>query len=190
MTTEKQAIINTELGSGNNDRITEALSALNLILRAMEADESSVQPLTVLLENEDLEIRRSASWSIAKLAQNKAVHSCPLDKIILLLQDPDEEIRENMAWSLGELAGVGVGSTESIEPLNRSLEDVDVQVRGMAAWALGRLAERMLLARPSSIVKLEKLLLDKSLFVSKGAAYSLERVTKTLNQYSAGRPES
>ena len=190
MTAEKQAILNKELTSGQKDRIKAALSELNLILRATKADASSIEPLNILLEDEDLEIKRAASWSIAKLAQNKAIFSAPLQKLILLLHDPDEEVRENAAWALGELAGVGVGSIEAIEPLNLLLEDVNVQVRGMASWALGRLAERMQLARPSSKTRLEKLLLDKSLFVSKGAAYSLERVTKTLNQYSAGRPES
>ena len=185
MTTEKQTLINAELASGKNDRIKTALSILNKILREMEADDSSVQPLAVLLDSEDLEIRRGASWSIAKLAQNKAIHSGPLDKIIMLLEDPDEEVRENAAWALGELAGVGVGTEEAIEPLNRSLGESEAQIRGMAAWALGRLAERMHIAQTSSVAKLNNLLSDKSLFVSKGAAYSLDRVTKTLDKSSS-----
>ena len=190
MTSEKQDSLNAELVSGDKDRICAALSTLNDILRAMDADMSSVQPLTVLLGDEELEIRKAATWSIAKLAQNKVIHAAPLERLIPLLADPDEEVRENVAWALGELAGVGVGTIETVEPLNRSLEDSNVQVRGMAAWALGRLAERMQLARSSSISSLEKLLLDKSLFVSKGAAYSLERVTKTLNHSSNGRAKS
>ncbi len=190
MTAEKQSILNAELASGVEDRIKAALSALNELLRAMEADQSSLQPLSILLDHDDLEIRRSASWCIAKLAQNKVIHSAPLDKIISLLADSDEEIRENATWSLGELAGVGVGVIESIEPLNRSLKDENVQVRGMAAWALGRLAERMGLAQQSSISRLENLLMDKSQFVSKGAAYSLERVTKAIARNCAGPGDS
>ncbi len=190
MTAGKQSILNAELASGEEDRIKAALSALNEMLRAMEADASSLQPLSILLDNDDLEIRRSASWCIAKLAQNKAIQSAPLDKIISLLADSDEEIRENATWSLGELAGVKVGVIESIEPLNRSLEDGNVQVRGMAAWALGRLAEKMGLAQQSSISILERLLMDKSQFVSKGASYSLERVTKITARNRSGLDES
>ena len=126
MTTEKQAILNWELASGEMDRIKAALSGLNLILRAMEADTSSLQPLSALLDDEDLEIKRAASWSIAKLAQNKVIFSAPLEKLILLLQDQDEEVKENAAWALGELAGVGVGTIEAVESLNRSLEDANV----------------------------------------------------------------
>jgi HEAT repeat protein len=180
MTSENQNNINAELASGEKEQVKAALSALNEMLRAMAADSSSIGPLSCLLDEEDLEIRRAASWSIAKLAQNKAIRSAPLDKLIILLADPDEEVRENAAWSIGELAGVGVGSMGAIEGLNTALEDSNVQVRGMVAWALGRLAEKMNIALPSSITKLQKLLSDKSLFVRKGAEFSLERVNRII----------
>ena len=190
MTTEKQKSINSELVSGEKEHAKDALSTLNEMLRAMEADDSSVLPLSHLLDDDDLEIRKAATWSIAKLAQNKAIRSAPLDKLILLLADLDEEVRENAAWSIGELAGVGVGSIEATEPLNGLLEDPNVQVRGMAAWALGRLSEKMDIALPSSIPKLQKLLSDKSLFVRKGAEFSLERVNKTVSRFGSGQFES
>ncbi|MGI5961976.1 MAG: HEAT repeat domain-containing protein, partial [Methanomassiliicoccaceae archaeon] len=163
MTSERQERINEDLRSGERGRVVQALDSLNEMLRAREADDTSIPPLTVLLCDDDARIRREATWSVGKLAQNKAIDHAPLDRLIALLGDEDAEVRENAAWALGEGAGVGIGQEEAIERLNALLGDGSAQVRGMAVWALGRMAERMRLAHRSSIPLLEGLLDDKSL---------------------------
>ncbi len=180
MTKCKQNDLNTELISGNKFRVAAALLALNEMLRAKEADSSSLQPLIRLLNEEDVQTRRSVSWSIAKLAQNKVLDGAPLDQLVAMLTDTDEEVRANVAWSIGELAGTKIGKGTAIGPLNSLLGDANAQVRGMAAWSLGRLAERMHLADPSSIPRLRTLLKDGSPYVSRGAAWALERTTDVL----------
>jgi len=179
MTSEKQSAINNELASNDREDITAALVRLEEMLRSREADPSSLPFLTNLLEQDAQNIRRAALWSIGKLAQNKVLDEAPLDRLIDLLDDADEEVRENAAWTLGELAGVA-GRKEAIGPLNRLLSDASPQVRGMAAWTLGRMAERMGLGHPSSVPLLEKLLDDRSLYVSKGAKLTLERLRSVL----------
>ena len=173
---ERQAAINEGLRSGEMDRVVLALDSLNEILRAREADASSLPPLTMLLHDDDVNVRRSVTWSVGKLAQNKVAGDFPLDELITLLSDRDAEVRENAAWALGELAGMGAGRGEAIERLNALMDDASAHVRGMAIWALGRMAERMHLAHRSSVPRLEALLKDKSLYVSKGAEWTLERI--------------
>jgi HEAT repeat protein len=99
-----------------------------------------------------------------------------LYQLVISLSDPDEEVRENAAWALGELAGHQVGSREELGPLIALLGDGTSTVRGMAAWALGRLAQRMGLADERALEPLERLSTEKSLYVSKGAEFALQRV--------------
>ena len=176
MIPERQVMINEELRSGEKVRTVQALASLNEMLRSRGADASSLQPLTVLLHDDDVDIRGPATWSVGKLAQNKVAGDFPLGELIALLSDRDAEVRENAAWALGELAGTRVGKEEAIEGLNVLMNDDSPHVRGMAIWALGRMAERMQLARRSSVPRLEALLKDKSLYVSKGAEWTLERI--------------
>jgi HEAT repeat protein len=143
-------------------------------------DPSSIPPLLVVLEDGSLVCRQMASWTLGKLAQVGNGDQSELDPLIASLQDDDGEIRENSAWALGELAGQHIGRIEEIMPLTTLLRDDAATIRGMSAWALGRLAQRMNLTDRRSVEPLEGLLSDKSLYVSKGAEYALQRLKENL----------
>ena len=92
MPSEEQAAINEDLRSGERGRTLQALESLNEMLRERVADASSIQPLTLQLRDEDVDIRRATTWSMGKLAQNKVAGSYPLDELIALLIDGDDDV--------------------------------------------------------------------------------------------------
>ena len=108
-----------------------------------------------------------------KLGDHRSV-----ERLIMLTTDHDPEVRANAAWALGELAGLQIGDSLSIEALNILLTDEDREVKGMAAWALGRMADKMRVTSPSSIPLLRGLLLEDSMYLRKGAEWSLERIER------------
>ncbi|NLI74688.1 MAG: HEAT repeat domain-containing protein [Euryarchaeota archaeon] len=171
-----QEVINKDLLSKDRKKTIQTLSSLENMLRAKEANASSIPPLTLLLIDVDIGIRRQAIWSIGKLAQNKVTGDYPVDDLINLLADEDSEVRENAAWALGELAGIGVGKEEAICVLNVLIQDHDPNVRSMAIWTLGRMAERMHLSQSSSVLMLKESLMDDRLLIRKGAEWALERM--------------
>lgn len=156
--------------------LMEVLERLNEYLRQEKGDPKLIEPLTRLLSHHDTEVRRSASWCIGKLAQNKVAADYPFEALISATRDSDEEVRENAAWALGELTSLKRGDEKVIGPLNSLLDDESPETRGMAAWALGRYAERLGMGERSSLELLEQLADDGNPFVRKSAVWALERI--------------
>ena len=153
-----------------------ALKRLEALSREKKADGKAVTYLISALKDSEPEVRRKASWTVGKLAQNKEDACWPLELLNVLLHDDDPEVRENAAWAIGELAGMRIGVLSSIGHLDLLLGDANVTVRGMAAWALGRLAERIGLGYSTSVEPLKTLLEDRSVLVRESAAYALDRL--------------
>jgi HEAT repeat protein len=144
------------------------------------------EPLLPLVGDADVEVRRKATWALGRLALGKKGAGGSLEALIRALDDVDEEVRENSAWALGELAGVGIGTSDAIPQLNLLLSDDSRQVMGMATWALGRLAERLGLCDLSSIVPLQGLAKDPSVYISKGADWALQRIYECKPEWAEG----
>jgi HEAT repeat protein len=167
--------INAGLLSGDKGRIVSALDRLEDHLRKEGGDPTVIDALNELLED-DLDIRRKASWALGKAAQVKVGSECSIGPLTSLLDDEDEEVRENAAWALGELAGMGKGSSGSVPLLIALLGDENIQVRSMSAWTLGRLAERAGINPPGTKEAVTVLLEDNSQLVRKSASWALERM--------------
>jgi HEAT repeat protein len=176
MASEELGEIIKRLGSDDPFELLGALEQLNELLRKEKGDPSPIDILTALRSHHDHEVRRSASWCLGKLAQNKVVADYHLEKIAASFRDDDAETRENSAWTMGELTSLKIGREDMIEPLNRLLDDESPETRGMAAWTLGRYAERLGLGKRSSVELLEQLADDGNLFVRKSAVWALERI--------------
>lgn len=167
--------INADLLSGDKGRIVSALDRLDDHLRKEGGDPTVIDALNGLLEN-DLDIRRKASWALGKTAQVKVGSESSIEPLTALLDDEDEEVRENAAWAIGELAGMGMGSSDSVPLLISLLGDESPQVRSMAVWTLGRLAGRAGINPPGTREALVVLLEDRSQLVRKSASWALERM--------------
>ncbi len=186
----KQAFrLHLDLRSPDRETKLNALEKLKQLLLVKQGDTSYLEPLTGLLSADDLEVRKSASWCVGKLAQNKVMGAYPLDLLINLLKDDEPEVKANAVWALGELPGMKIGLDSSIEPINQLLLDVSAEIRGMAAWALGRIAERMGIGRSTSIPLLRKLMEDPSKYVQKSAEWALARIMN-LSSVGSGNPKT
>ena len=172
--------LSSNLISDDEKRRIAALRELMDLAQNDDGDLLFIPPLLVVLDDGSAECRQMASWSLGKMAQMDMGDESELDPLVASLLDDDDEVRENAAWALGELAGQHIGSQAELEPLIGLLHDVNGTTRGMAAWALGRLAQRMGLFDERSLIPLESLACDKSLYVSKGAEYALQRLREKL----------
>jgi HEAT repeat protein len=180
----------TQLGSALSDPDptvrAQALDRVIAVLREKRLDQSLSEPLLPLVVDDDVEVRRKATWALGRLALGKQGADRSMTALVLALGDEDDEVRENATWALGELAGIGIGTESSIPPLNRLLKDESRQVVGMAAWALGRLAERANLCDRSSVEALRELKRDPSTYVSKGADWALQRIFERRPDWDSG----
>jgi HEAT repeat protein len=165
----------------------QALDRVIAVLREKRLDQALSEPLLPLVVDEDVEVRRKATWAIGRLALGKQGADRSLAALVKALGDEDVEVRENATWALGELAGVGIGTETSLPPLNGLLKDENRQVVGMAAWALGRLAERADLCDRSSVGALRELKGDTSTYVSKGADWALQRIFERRPEWDSDR---
>jgi HEAT repeat protein len=172
--------LSLDLVSGDEDRKTAALREIMDLVQNNPGDPSFFPPLLVVLDDSKTEFRQMSSWSLGKMAQSGVGDESELEPLAASLLDTDEEVRENAAWALGELAGLHIGAKQELGPLTDLLLDDTATIRGMAAWAIGRLAQRMGLIDERSIAPLELLIADKSLYVSKGAEYALQRLKEKL----------
>jgi HEAT repeat protein len=172
--------LSLELISQEEGRRTAALREIMDLAQNNAGDLSLLPPLLVVLDGGTAECRQMSSWSLGKMAQSGLGDETELESLIASLSDGDGEVRENAAWALGELAGQRIGTGEELVPLTGLLQDGTATVRGMAAWALGRLAQRIGLVDERSIAPLESLLCDKSLYVSKGSEFALQRLREKL----------
>ena len=158
----------------------QALREIMDLVQNDEGDLLLIPPLLAVLDDGTAESRQMASWSLGKIAQMGMGDESELDPLVGSLLDDDEGVRENAAWALGELAGQRIGSRAELEPLTGALRDANGTTRCMGAWALGRLAQRMGLVDERSLIPLESLASDKSLYVRKGAEYALQRLREKL----------
>jgi HEAT repeat protein len=172
--------LSIDLVSDEGERRAAALTEIMELVQNNGGDPSYIPPLLVVLEDASYVHRQMASWCLGKLAQTGMGDVSELGPLTTSLHDADEEVRENAAWALGELAGQHIGALAELEPLTDLLRDDVATIRGMAAWALGRLAERMGLVNMRSIITLESLVSDKSLYVSKGAEFALQRLREKI----------
>jgi HEAT repeat protein len=169
-----------DLISGVEGRRDAALREIMELAQNDTGDLSLIPPLLVALDDGTTECRRMSSWSLGKLAQSGLGDETELEPLIASLSDGDGEVRENAAWALGELAGQRIGTREELLPLTDLLRDGTATIRGMAAWALGRLAQHTGLVDERSVVPLESLLSDRSLYVGKGAEFALQRLKEKI----------
>jgi HEAT repeat protein len=169
-----------DLISNDEERRAAALMEIVELTQNEGGHLDLIPPLLVVLDDGSTEFRKMASWCLGKLAQTGIGDVTELELLIASLIDDDAEVRENAAWALGELAGQHIGTKDELEPLTDLLRDETPTTRGMAAWALGRLAQRMGLIDARSIVPLEFLVSDKSLYVRKGAEFALQRLREKL----------
>lgn len=161
------------LTSNDPARIIAGLSELPEFIKDHGGHPDLVAPLTSLLNDDDVDIRRLATWGLGRLALAKVGDPSSIADLNLILADADPETRENATWALGEMAGFGIGHRSSIPGLNALLSDGSAEVRGMAAWAIGRMAERMGSKDEESVILLKRLAEDESQNVRKAASLAL-----------------
>lgn len=172
--------LNSTLISTDEEKRTAALRDIMDLAQDNAGDPTCIPPLLVVLDNGSVACRQMASWSLGKLAQSGIGDESALEQLIASLSDEDDMVRENAAWALGELTGQHIGVREELEPLTVLLYHEAATIRSIAAWALGRLAQRMKLFDGRSVAPLEKLVSDRSLYVSKGAEFALQRLKEKL----------
>ena len=163
--------LNLDVISDDAEVRRSALKRMDDLARSKDLDTTAVPSLTILLGSPETEDRRRASRIMAKMAQNKF---WPFNSLNALTEDKDPEVRENAAWALGELACMRGGVQSSIAFLTELLLDREAMVRGMTSWALGQFADRLHMTSPLAMERLERLVYDRSPYVSKSAAYALD----------------
>ncbi|MGD0816992.1 MAG: HEAT repeat domain-containing protein [Methanomassiliicoccales archaeon] len=172
--------LNSDLTSTDMEKRTAALEEVMDLAQNNAGDLSYIPALLVVLDLGSEVARQMASWSLGKLAQAGIGDKVELYQLIASLSDNESEVRENAAWALGELAGQHIGTREELAPLILLLGDKAATIRCMTAWALGRLAQRMNLIDERSIIQLERLVSDESIYIRKGAEYALQRLRERL----------
>jgi HEAT repeat protein len=149
------------------------LSVLEDDLKKKIRRDDPIPDLSVLVRSADPEIKNSAVWCTAKLAQNKTAGQPVFDILIPLHSDADPQVRENVAWGIGEISGTGLSDSRSVRVIVSLLSDEDRMVRGMAAWAAGRLIHRLGVNDPDMVAGLRGLEDDPSEYVRKAAGFAL-----------------
>lgn len=96
-----------------------------------ESPSAITERLVSLLQDPQVEIRRTAALSLGKIAEPKAISG-----LVQALSDQDLEVRQWSAWALGNLGDEL--TQEGIMALIQSLADPSDYVKHAAALALGR----------------------------------------------------
>jgi len=99
------------------------------------AGENAVPMLVEALGyTENVDLRRNAALSLAKMGSNGAQKAVPA--LAKALSDKDVKIREYAAWALGK---VGPAAKEAVEALKKAAKDENTKVRFNAVNALKRI---------------------------------------------------
>jgi len=114
--------------------------ALGKTAQIKVGSESSIEPLSALLDDEDEEIRENAAWALGELAGMGKGSSDSIPLLIALLGDENIQVRSMSAWTLGRLAGrAGINPPGTKEAVTVLLDDSSQLVRKSASWALERM---------------------------------------------------
>ena len=121
---------------------------------------SAVPHLIRALDDEDLDVQRTAAWALGELGDDRA-----LEPLIAALKDENGRVRSSAAFALGKL-----GDPRGLRALIAVLKDEEEGVRFHAALALGKLGD----AR--AIEPLAELLGDQKLEVRVTARAAIDRL--------------
>ena len=101
----------------------------------MKVGSEAVIPLTVLLKDERVKIRRKAVSALEQLGTNA---SAATPQLILALEDSDPEgdVRWYATIAIGK---IGLPAKEAIPSLIKRLRDEKSGIRAYASWALGKM---------------------------------------------------
>jgi HEAT repeat protein len=102
----------------------QAVEALGQI-----GSDKAVDALIAALQDEDIDLRMSATFSLGRTGSDKAV-----DALIAALQDEDSDLRGAAAYSLGR-----TGSDKAVDPLIAALQDENRDLGFTAVKALGQI---------------------------------------------------
>lgn len=138
-----------------------ALYSAEQLLNALEAP--IVEPLTHLLYDEEVQLRRNAAWLLRKYGDESAV-----DPLIGALYDSDKKVRSFAAIGLGVLEDV-----RAVQALLVTLRDVYVPVRLNAVRALGQIGDKRAISVLIATVENE----DEDTEVQAAAIQSLGRIS-------------
>jgi HEAT repeat protein len=114
--------------------------ALGKTAQVKVGSESSIEPLTALLDDEDEEVRENAAWALGELAGMGKGSASSVPPLVSLLSDEGPQVRSMSAWTLGRLAGrAGICPPGTKEAVTALLEDSSQLVRKSAAWSLEKM---------------------------------------------------
>ena len=91
----------------------------------------AVEPLIVVLKENDKYVRKNAAETLGKIGDVRAV-----GPLINTLEDNNKDVRENVLVALSR-----IGDVRAIEPLIDALEDNNEDIRMYAAEALGKMGD-------------------------------------------------
>lgn len=154
--------------------------AIETALLSKKDCSEQIELIRQCLQSGDADVRRKASWCLAKMGQDKTQNTDVYKLLLQLADDDDSEVRENMLWGIGEIAGAGIGDGRSVPVICRGLSDEDPHVRGMAAWAAERIMSRLGLFSNDLTLKLNELKDDPSAYVRKSVSFAGECLKKKI----------
>lgn len=127
---------------------------------SLPTPQGTVQILTILLNDRDASVRRTAADALGKIGDLSVE---PF--LVRTLHDPDSAVREAAARSFGRLSSFGMDGGRALVSL---LRDPDLSVRRAAAQALGGADEN-----PTLASSLANLLASSDATVRQAAAHAL-----------------
>ncbi len=135
---------------------------LPLIIDLLERthSEAALAPLSMSLEGEDSDLRRSAANALGEIGTEAAV-----PPLVRALNDKNGMVRESAVEALGE-----IGTEAAVTPLLQALKDQDFCVRSSAAGALGKIGTE------AALTPLLQALKDGDRSVRRQAAYALGEI--------------